>query len=107
MVLFASFAYFAVEKQFSVVSSRFPVCPPLSVFCPPFSVHHPLRSAYRLCNSRKGKTPRERKTSYSFGRKELRDSGALSAHGIPSPFVQHGARVEGRSGPRRSLAIDY
>ncbi len=32
-------------------------CPCLSVLCLPSSGRHPLRSAYRLCNSGKGKTP--------------------------------------------------
>ncbi len=37
------------------------------------------------------------KNLYSFGRKELRYSGARSAHRIPARFVQHGPWVEGHS----------
>jgi hypothetical protein len=59
----------------------------------------------RSCNSRKGKTPRERKISYSLQHNELRDFRASRAHRIPARFVQHGARVEGCSGLRQTLGF--
>ncbi len=54
------------------------------------------------------KTLCERKVSYSFGQKELRDVAASCSRRISARFVQHGPQVEGGSGPRPTpqLMID-
>jgi hypothetical protein len=62
----------------------------------------PDRRQTRLCNSSKGKTPREREMLYSFRRKELRDFWVSRARRIPARFVQRGPYIEGQSALRQS-----
>jgi len=63
------------------------------------------RKRPRWCNGSEGKTLRGQKIVHSFGRKELRHSEASRAYRISARFVQHGARAEGQSAPRRSPRI--